>query len=74
MSRIGNAPSRLKLEQHQRLVSREGERVRAEQPIELAQQDLLHAHDRGDGCHGSGITEPALPGLGSPGDRIERQI
>ena len=39
------------VEEHQRLVAREGQVERLELVVEPREQDLLDAHDRGDGAH-----------------------
>jgi hypothetical protein len=61
-------------EQDQRLVARERQPVRPQQRVELAEQDLLGAHDRGDRGHRRRGTEPAFPDLRGPVDRVERQL
>jgi hypothetical protein len=61
-------------QQDQGLVAREGQLVRFEQRVQLAEQDLLGAHDRGDGGHRRRRPEPGLPDPGRPVDRIERQL
>src|SRR6266567_4756942 len=61
-------------EEHQRLVPREGQPVRPQQRVELAEQDLLSAHDRGDRGHRRRGTEPAGPDLRGPVDGIKRQF
>jgi hypothetical protein len=61
-------------EQDQRLVAREGQLVGPQQRVQLAEQDLLGAHDRGDGGHRRRRAEPGLPDPGRPVDGIERQL
>jgi hypothetical protein len=70
--RQGAAPA--ERQQHQRLVAREGQLVRAQQRVELAEEDLLGAHDRGDGGHGRRRAEPDLPDARRPVDGIKRQL
>ena len=70
----GRAPRRLNVEQHQRLVAREGQLVRAQQRVELAEEDLLGPHDRGDRGYRRRGTEPEGPDLRRQFDRVERQL
>ena len=61
-------------EQDQRLVAGERQPVRPQQRVELAEQDLLRPHDRGDRGHRRRGTEPARPDLRRPVDRVKRQF
>ena len=61
-------------QQDQRLVAGKGELVRPEQAVELGQQELLCAHDRGHGGHRVRRAELLFPDLGGPRDRVKRQV
>jgi hypothetical protein len=61
-------------EQDQGFVPREGQPVGPQQRVQFAEQDLLGAHDRGDGGHRGRRAEPGLPDPGRPVDGIERQL
>jgi hypothetical protein len=61
-------------EQDQGLVACEGQPVGPQQRVQLAEQDLLGAHDRGDGGHRGRRAEPGFPDPGRPVDGIERQL
>ena len=66
-------PPRGEGQQHQRLVAREGEPERLQQPVEATEEQLLHAHQRGDRVHLGYAVPVRRPLPGRLVDRVERQ-
>ena len=73
MTLSGSSPRAAEGQQHQHLVAGEGQLVRLEHLVEAGEQDLLDPEDRRGGPHRRGRTEPLLPRLPGPLDRVEGQ-
>ena len=56
-------------EQHQRLVARERQAVRAQRAVHRREEDLLHPHHARDGRHRPRGADPPLPQRRRPHDR-----